>query len=163
MKNNVRLFLIGLLSMVPCFLLAQNPIQLPAGWYPAFPIANWGESRTNVIQTLNNQGITFTRNVADELVWNTTVTTYPAETDLLFTQANQLERVTVYIHEQTDAVNRHAQWFTLFSAEYGSDYSESNTTEFHKYKWPNENGVSVELILFRQNPNFAIRAEFLKN
>jgi uncharacterized protein YbdZ (MbtH family) len=159
MKNIAFVILLSLSGVFSGSLMGQV-IQLPAGWYPNFPITNWQESRTNVIQTLNGQGISFTRNVADELVWNSTVTTYPTETDLLFSQSNLLERVTVYVHELTDATTRHAQWFSLFSAEYGNDYQEENTAEIHKYKWPNENNMVVELILFKQNPNFAIRAEF---
>lgn len=163
MKTFYKVTLVLFLAIMPFVGSAQNAIQLPSGWYPNFPIVNWQESRTNVIQTLNNQSIAYTRNVADELIWNSTVTTYQTETDLLFNQSSQLERITVYIHDLTNAASRHAQWFGLFSAEYGNDYTEENNSEIHKYKWPNENGVKVELILFRQNPNFSIRAEFLKN
>ena len=163
MKTFYKVTLVLFLAAMPFWGTAQNAIQLPAGWYPNFPIVNWLETRTNVIQELNNQSIPYTRNVADELIWNSTVTNFPTETDLLFNQSNQLERITVYIQELTDANVRHAQWFTLFSNEYGNDYIEENTSEIHKYKWPNENGIRVELTLFRQFPNFAIRAEFLKN
>lgn len=164
MKIQNTLILLFLLAILPLTLSAQSgpAIQLPAGWYPNFPIANWLESRSNVIQTLNTQSITSTRNVADELIWNSIVTTYPTETDLLFNQSNELKRISVYVHEQTNASARHAQWFGLFMAQYGTDYTEENNSDIHLYKWPNENGVSVELILYRQNPNFAIRAEFLK-
>jgi hypothetical protein len=160
MKNFIVVIVFLLSGLISGVVQAQA-IQLPGGWYPHFPIANWHESRANVIQTLNTQGVSFTRNVADELIWNSIVTTYPTETDLLFSPTNQLERVTVYVHELTNAAARHAQWFTLFSAQYGMDYSEENNSEIHKYKWPNENNMAVELILFKQNPNFAIRAEFV--
>ena len=81
MKIQNTLILLFLLAILPVTLSAQSgpAIQLPAGWYLNFPIANWLESRSNVIQTLNGQSITSTRNVADELIWNSIVTTTPKE------------------------------------------------------------------------------------
>lgn len=145
------------------YLSAQSGplITLPANWYPSFPVTNWLDSRTQVIQTLNTQSISFSRNAADELIWNSTVFGFQTETDLLFSQTNQLTRISVYVHDQSNAVSRHQQWFTLFSAQYGSDYTETDNADIHMYRWPNENNVAIELIRYKQNPNFAIRAEFL--
>lgn len=166
MKINLKNLAILTLLLITCFQFvsaqALPPIDLPTGWYPNFPIGQWQDSRTHVAQTLNQNNITHTRNVAGELIWNDQVTTFPVETNLLFNPADELERISVYIHEGTDAVARHQQWVNTFTTHFGTDYVETNDAEMHKFVWPNENQVHIELIRFKQNPNFNIRAEFLR-
>jgi hypothetical protein len=55
-----------------------------------------------------------------------------------------------------------ASWLTSFVSLYGTDYTEINDNEKHQYFWANENGVQVELVWYKQDLNFALRAEFLK-
>jgi len=157
-------FMLSLLMFCGCFLYGQALplIDLPANWYSGFPVTHWQDTRANVNQTLTNQNMNFTQNAAGEYTWNEMLTNYPIETNLLFTPGELLSRISVYIHENTDAALRHQQWFSLFSAHYGNDYTETNTPEIHKFAWPNENGTMVELIWFKNNPNFSIRAEFLR-
>ena len=166
MKLNAKHLLITLVFVctgVQSLLAQALPvIDLPTGWYPNFPVTHWQETRANITQVLNQNNITHSRNVAGELIWNDQVTTFPVETDLLFNPSDQLERITLYIHDATDAAIRHQQWFNRFLTHYGTDYSEVNNAEMHRYTWPNENQVQIELIWFKQNPNFHIRAEFLR-
>jgi hypothetical protein len=166
MKINFKNIAILALFVLTCcqYVSAQAlpAIDLPAGWYPNFAVTHWQETRSNVTQTLNQNNITHTRNVAGELIWADQVTSFPVETNLLFNPADELERVTVYIHESTDAAIRHQNWFNTFTTHYGTDYVETNNAEMHKYVWSNENQVDIELIWFKQNPNFNIRAEFLR-
>ncbi|NBV13348.1 MAG: hypothetical protein EBS07_04670 [Sphingobacteriia bacterium] len=138
------------------------PVTLPTNWHTQFPLTNWDDSRAVVSQQLQTAGITFHRNAADEFVWTSQAGSLPTESSVMFNTGQKWNRLSVYHTDQTQAATKLASWLTSFVSLYGTDYTEINDNEKHQYFWANENGVQVELVWYKQDLNFSLRAEFLK-